>query len=170
MMNELESDRSRRSHDGVAAERRTGGPRSRPAWRAVLLVVVLLGGVVVGTVVLLRREAPISSVGGPAAQTAPAPPQRTLATVVAAPLRHGVHGALVFHWHPVEGADTYVLRLFSGEFQEVARFETNADSLVLSRDDIAKLQLPSKKLLWRVVAAHGDQDLATSPVATDRLP
>jgi hypothetical protein len=156
------------------------GPRRRSDGRALALVAVALVAAVAAYVALQRRPAPpapqIPSTSTPDASPpppsdAPAPrPEPPAARLAVDSVPRSAGGDVTLRWEAVPGAETYRVRIFSTEFEEVGRYDAAEPQLTLTPRDLAHLGLPRRTFLWRVSALAGERILSTSPVTTSQLP
>jgi len=69
---------------------------------------------------------------------------------------------LVLSWAAFEDADTYEVRFYSDELEEITRLEATGSTLTLTRDDIPGDFAPGTVLVWRVVALQDGDSVALS--------
>ncbi len=132
-----------------------------PVWAAAAAVIV------VGVLYVVHQVGP-----GPdrlVLRGAPQGSSRPAALVLYPP--KSVAGGLELRWRSAPGADTYQVRLFGSDLSERARLGPFADTAVVLRPaELASGIAPGTLLLWRVVALHAGDEIATSPVGQLRAP
>jgi hypothetical protein len=131
-------------------------PALRPVWAAAAVVVV--AGVVLTTLQLRPEGEPVLRGERPAA-------------LALEPAQPGPAASLRLRWQPLEGADSYQVRVYSTGLEELARLEPVANpEMVLRREQLPPGIAPGATLLWRVAALRGGDDVALSPVGRLRAP
>ncbi len=133
-----------------------GRPSLRPVW-VTASVVVVAGAAVIA---ILSRPAPESVLRG-----------ERPAALALQPVRQQPGGELRLRWEPLAGAVSYQVRLYATSLEEVARLEpVRVPETVLRREALPSGLASGTRLLWRVVALRGGDELALSPVGSLRAP
>jgi hypothetical protein len=150
---------------GAARRRATwwGGLAPRPAWALVALLLLVGAGAVW---MLLPREgvAPLVLRNEP-------PRSRSDDGFVLSPPQIEATGRWRLSWSPVEGADSYQVRFFSSDLDDLAQIQpVTVLSISVTRDQLGADHAGGNVVLWRVVALRGGDAIATSPVGTIALP
>lgn len=130
-------------------------PALRPAWALAALTVLVGGALVVSR---LQAPAPNHVLRGTTDQA------MTLAPPVAL-----ADGDVRLGWKGVPGADTYEVVFYSSTLDELDRAAAGAEtSILLPAGRIPAVYEKGEILLYRIIASHGGDEVARSPVGTLR--
>lgn len=80
-------------------------------------------------------------------------------------------GALLLSWHPTPNVDSYRVVLYDGQFQEVDRFATGGDTvLVLLPHSLPTTVGPWDEVFWRVYGFRAGDEVTRSRMQTLEAP
>ena len=87
-----------------------------------------------------------------------------------APAEVGTDGSIHLSWAAVSGADTYQVRIYGPNFNEIYRHpDVAATSVVIDRSSLPSDLPPQLDLLWRVYALQGGDVIETSDPGSIRI-
>jgi hypothetical protein len=158
-----------RSEDAAAPFRRwlaaltAPRPTRRAAWAAAVAVAAI------AVVVAIRMRGPAPSepflLRGSEERVAPGVLTTSLLQAVA------VEGGVELSWPPVAGADSYEVRIYRSDLEELARLRPTPEArALLTRADLPASATPRTTALWKVVALRGGDVVQESAPAPVRLP
>jgi hypothetical protein len=134
---------------------------ARPAYSLALLLVVVVAAGVVFLRPGLERGGETLLRGGPGSGK----------EFVLQPAEVGLDGQWTLRWTPVKEADSYEIRIYSAELEQIGGIGPLTGTIHLISPDDLGLELPAgTTVFWRVFALRRGDIVAASPVETIEIP